>query len=164
MKFSKSAIFAAAALTAAQASPAEAANYAWPEKFEGVMLQGFYWDSYTGTDNTKWTTLTANASELSSYFKVIWVPNSAKAASNPGMGYDPVYWFSNHNSSFGTEAQLRTMISTFKGLGTDIIEDVVINHRSGVSNWTNFPAETWNGVTYQLGPEHICSTDEVAYA
>ena len=164
MKFSKSAIFAAAAIIAAQASPAEAANYAWPEKFEGVMLQGFYWDSYTGTDNTKWTTLTANASELSSYFKVIWVPNSAKAASNPGMGYDPVYWFSNHNSSFGTEAQLRTMISTFKGLGTDIIEDVVINHRSGVSNWTNFPAETWNGVTYQLGPEHICSTDEVAYA
>lgn len=143
---------------------ANAANYAWPANFEGVMLQGFYWDSYSGTNNTKWATLTANAEELSKYFKVIWVPNSAKAASNPGMGYDPVYWFTNHNSSFGTEAQLRTMIKTFKEKGTDIIEDVVINHRSGVSNWTNFPSETWNGKTYKLGPEHICSTDEVRNA
>ncbi|MBD5295599.1 MAG: starch-binding protein [Bacteroides sp.] len=154
----------AASLLMAAACPALAANYAWPERFEGVMLQGFYWDSYNGTDNTKWATLTSLSDELSQNFKVIWVPNSAKAASNPGMGYDPVYWFTNHNTAFGTEAQLRTMISTFKSKGTDIIEDVVINHRSGVSNWTNFPAETWNGVTYQLGPQHICSNDEVAWA
>lgn len=151
-------------LLAPTTQSSKAANYAWPANFEGVMLQGFYWDSYKGTDNTKWTTLTANADELSKYFKVIWVPNSAKAASNPGMGYDPVYWFTNHNTAFGTEAQLRTMIATFKGKGTDIIEDVVINHRSGVSNWTNFPSETWNGKTYKLGPEHICSNDEVANA
>lgn len=142
-------------------STASAANYAWPERFEGVMLQGFYWDSYKGTDNTKWTTLTSLSDELSKNFKVIWVPNSAKAASSPSMGYDPVYWFTNHNSSFGTEAQLRAMISAFKSKGTDIIEDVVINHRSGVTNWTNFPSETWDGVTYKLGPEHICRDDEV---
>ncbi len=153
-----------AALICLASGSMQAANYAWPERFEGVMLQGFYWDSYQGTNNTKWTTLTSMSDELSQNFKVIWVPNSAKAASNPGMGYDPVYWFTNHNSSFGTEAQLRTMISTFKAKGTDIIEDVVINHRSGVSNWTNFPAETWNGVTYKLGPEHICRNDEVAWA
>ena len=138
-----------------------AANYAWPENFEGVMLQGFFWDSYAGANNSKWSTLTQQADELSANFKLIWVPNSAKAASNPSMGYDPVYWFSNYNSSFGTEAQLRTMISTFKEKGTGIIADVVINHRSGVSNWTNFPAETWRGKTYALGPEHICCTDEV---
>ena len=153
-----------ASALAAGAPGALAANYAWPEKFEGVMLQGFYWDSFQGTDNTKWTTLTSMADELSGNFKVIWVPNSAKAASNPGMGYDPVYWFSNHNTAFGTEEELRTMIKTFKDKGTDIIEDVVINHRSGKSNWTDFPAETWRGKTYQLGPEHICSTDEVRYA
>lgn len=145
-------------------SRVSAQNYAWPTNFEGVMLQGFYWDSHSGSDNTKWATLTAQSDELSKYFKVIWVPNSARAASNPGMGYDPVYWFTNHNTAFGTEAQLRTMISTFKQKGTDIIEDVVINHRSGKSNWTDFPAEKWNGTTYQLGPEHICKNDEVAWA
>lgn len=162
MNLLKSAL--AASMLCLMAGSLQAANYAWPERFEGVMLQGFYWDSYQGTDNTKWATLTSMSDELSQNFKVIWVPNSAKAASNPGMGYDPVYWFTNHNTAFGTEAQLRTMISTFKSKGTDIIEDVVINHRSGVSNWTNFPAEKWNGVTYQLGPQHICSNDEVAWA
>lgn len=142
----------------------KAANYAWPSNFEGVMLQGFYWDSYNGTDNTKWTTLTSKCDELSSYFKVIWVPNSAKAASNPSNGYDPVYWFTNHNSSFGTEAEIRALIKAYRAKGVDIMEDVVINHRSGVSNWTNFPSETWNGKTYKLGPEHICNTDEVKNA
>lgn len=146
----------------ASAGVAMAAN-GWPAQYEGVMLQGFYWDSYKGTNNTKWTSLTSDAEELSDYFRLIWVPNSAKAASNPSMGYDPVYWFTQHNSSFGTRSQLDAMINTFREKGTGIIADVVINHRSGVSNWTNFPSETWNGETFVLGPEHICCTDEVKY-
>lgn len=131
---------------------------AWPEQYTGVMLQGFYWDSFA---ESKWTYLTEQATELSSYFDLIWVPNSGKAANNPSMGYDPVYWMSNHNSSFGTESELRTMIQTYKELGTGIIEDVVINHRSGATNWTDFPTETYKGVTYEWGPWAICSTDEV---
>lgn len=151
---------ATATLTAAVALTvsADAIAAGWPAKYEGVMLQGFYWDSY---NDTKWTNLEAQADELSKYFKLIWIPNSAKAASNPGMGYDPVYWFTNHNSAFGTESQLRSMIKTFKQKGTGIIEDVVINHRSGATNWTDFPAETWNGQTWKIGTDGICCTDEV---
>lgn len=130
----------------------------WPAAYQGVMLQGFYWDSYK---DTKWTDLESQADELSQYFTLIWVPQSAKPASSPSMGYDPVYWFSHYSSSFGNEADLRSMIKTYKDKGVGVIADVVVNHRSGVSNWTNFPKETWNGKTYQLGPEHICSTDEV---
>ena len=152
---------AAATAVMALACYSQANAAGWPSKYEGVMLQGFYWDSFNGTDNTKWTTLTNQADELSESFSLIWVPNSAKPATNPSNGYDPVYWFTNHNSSFGTSEQLKTMISTFKTKGVGIIEDVVVNHRSGVSNWTNFPSEVWNGKTYKLGPEHICSTDEV---
>ncbi len=137
---------------------ADAIAAGWPAKYEGVMLQGFYWDSY---NDTKWTNLEAQADELSKYFKLIWIPNSGRAASNPGMGYDPVYWFTNHNSAFGTESQLRSMIKTFKQKGTGIIEDVVINHRSGATNWTDFPAETWNGQTWKIGTDGICCTDEV---
>ena len=33
----------------------------WPTGYGGVMLQGFYWDSYSAT---KWTRLTAQADEL----------------------------------------------------------------------------------------------------
>lgn len=139
----------------------EAQNYAWPENYQGVMLQGFYWDSYS---DTKWTTLTAKADELSAYFSLIWVPNSGYAGSGTNMGYAPQYWFTNHNSSFGTEQELKSMIAAYKQRGTGIIADVVINHRNGVSNWTDFPTETWRGQTWKIGPEGICSTDEVRNA
>lgn len=129
----------------------------WPSKYQGVMLQGFYWDSYSVTG---WSQLTAQADELSKYFSLIWVPNSARGASSPGMGYDPVYWFTNHNTSFGTETALREMIKTYKSKGVGIIEDVVVNHRSGATNWYNFPAEQWNGTTWQISTGSICSTDE----
>lgn len=130
----------------------------WPANYQGVMLQGFYWDS---NNETSWTNLTAKADELSKYFSLIWVPNSAQSVGMPAMGYMPIYWFSHHNSSFGTEQQLKTMIETFKAKGTGIIEDVVVNHRAGVSKWYDFPAETWNGKTYQLTNGAICSTDEM---
>lgn len=130
----------------------------WPSNYQGVMLQGFYWDSYAAS---KWTTLTSQADELSQFFKLIWVPQSAKCASNPSMGYDPVYWFTNYTSPFGNEQELRDMIKTYKAKGVGIIADVVINHRSGVSNWTNFPSEQWNGKTWHIGLDGICSTDEV---
>lgn len=131
----------------------------WPANYGGVMLQGFYWDSYT---DTKWTNLESQSDELSTYFDLIWVPNSAKAEGY--MGYMPKYWFTNHNSAFGTEAELRKMIKTFASKGTGIIEDVVVNHRDGVSNWYNFPVETWNGQTWSIGLDGICSDDEMAYA
>ena len=35
----------------------------WPANYSGVMLQGFYWDSYL---DSKWTNLEAQAPELSS--------------------------------------------------------------------------------------------------
>lgn len=155
MKLLKSALIAAV-MFGATSFGAEAIG--WPANYEGVMLQGFYWDSYKVTG---WSKLEAKADELSESFKLIWVPNSAKPASNPGMGYDPVYWFTNHNTCWGTEAELRSMIATFKAKGTGIIEDVVINHRSGATNWTDFPAETWNGQTWKIGLDGICRTDEV---
>lgn len=136
-----------------------AAAIGWPAQYEGVMLQGFYWDSYT---DTKWTNIESQADELAQSFKLIWVPNSAYAGGSRNMGYMPIYWFTRHTSAFGNEQELRSMISTLKEKGVGVIADVVVNHRNGTSNWTNFPAEQWNGQTWQLGPEHICRNDEVA--
>ena len=42
----------------------------WPANYGGVMLQGFYWDSY---QETNWEQLTAQADELSKYFSLIWI-------------------------------------------------------------------------------------------
>ena len=137
-------------------------EYAWPSNYGGVMLQSFYWDMFYDYSTPLWIMLQNDAGELSDYFDLIWVPNSGKCSSDPSNGYNPVYWFTNHNSSFGTEEELREMIATFKNFGTGIIEDVVINHRDGATNWTDFPTETYKGVTYEWGPWAICSNDEVA--
>lgn len=127
----------------------------WPANYDGVMLQGFSWDDYT---NSKWTTMEANSDEYSQYFSLIWVPQSGNC-DGKSMGYNPKYYF-DQNSSFGSEAELRSMISTFKQKNVGIIADVVINHRANVSNWVDFPAETYNGVTYQMVSTDIPYDDD----
>ena len=129
----------------------------WPASYGGVMLQGFYWDSF---NDSKWTNLESQADELAEFFSLVWIPQSASCGGYNSMGYDDLYWFTNYNSSFGTEAQLRSMINTFRGKGIGTIADVVINHRKNVSNWVNFPAETYKGVTYQLKSTDICRDDD----
>jgi len=136
----------------------------WPENYKGVMLQGFYWDGYA---DSKWTVLESQADELSQYFDLIWVPQSGKTSEyhhskRQTMGYDPCFWL-DHNSCWGTEAELKKMIKTFSDKGTGIIEDVVINHKNGLNTWVDFPDETsgsytitWDNTTFS----GICSDDE----
>lgn len=142
----------------------------WPANYGGVMLQGFYWNSFS---DTRWTNLTSQADELSKYFNLIWVPQSGCTSTwyyhkGNTMGYDPCFWL-NQNSCFGTEAELRTMINTYKKKGTGIIADVVINHKNGLTSLVDFPQEdvtdtitkkeyklVWDNKQYK----QICSTDE----
>ena len=131
----------------------------WPKDYNGVMLQGFYWDSFT---DTQWTRLEKQADDLSKVFDLVWIPQSGKSTYNPSMGYDPLYWFTDYNSSFGTEEELRSLINTFKEKGIGTIADVVINHRGTLTTWNDFPSETYQGVTYSMTYEDICSDDEAA--
>ena len=130
----------------------------WPANYNGVMLQGFYWNSYRAS---RWSNLEAQADDLAPYFNLVWIPQSANCTSSGrSMGYDDLYWFSNYNSSFGNEAQLRSMIKTFKSKGIGTIADVVINHRGNLTSWTDFPVETYKGVTYQMYSTDICHNDD----
>ncbi len=128
----------------------------WPANYSGVMLQGFYWDSFS---ESKWTKLEAQAPELGQYFNLVWIPQSAYCG-NKSMGYDDLYWFSNYESSFGSESELRSLIKTFKANGIGTIADVVINHRKNVSTWFDFPVETYKGVTYEMKSTDICANDD----
>ena len=128
----------------------------WPSGYSGVMLQGFYWDSYS---ETQWTNLESQADEFAEFFKLVWIPQSANCGGT-SMGYDDLYWFTNYNSSFGNKTQLQSMINTLKSKGIGTIADVVLNHRRNVSNCVDFPAETYNGVTYQLKSTDICRDDD----
>ena len=133
-----------------------AMSQGWPTNYGGVMLQGFYWDSF---DDSQWTVLEKKANDFSGYFDLVWVPQSGKAAATKSMGYDPLYYF-NQNSSFGTEAELRSMITTFKNKQIGTIADVVINHHGTNNGWFGFPAETYNGVTYQNLSTDVCADDD----
>ena len=128
----------------------------WPSEYQGVMLQGFYWDSF---DASAWTKLESQTGELAPYFKLVWVPQSASCGGK-SMGYDDLYWFTNYNSSFGTEAQLRSMIQTFRQNGIGTIADVVINHRKTLKGWFDFPTETYKGTAYTMTAADVCSNDD----
>ena len=128
----------------------------WPKDYTGVMLQGFYWDSW---DDSQWAALEKQADDLAASFDLIWIPQSGNCGGT-SMGYDDLWWFNDYNSSFGSEKQLRSMIKTFKDKGLCTIADVVINHRKNLSNWVDFPKETYNGETYEMLSTDICLDDD----
>lgn len=128
----------------------------WPSQYGGVMLQGFYWDSYK---DTQWAKFTTQADELAEFFDLVWIPQSGYCGGT-SMGYNPKYLFDNYTSSFGSETALRTMISTFKAKGIGTIADVVINHRQESGKWVVFPKETYKGETMQLVSTDVVKNDD----
>ena len=128
----------------------------WANDYSGVMLQGFSWDSY---NESQWKVLANQVDDLKGYIDLVWLPQSGKCIETTQvMGYMPYYYF-NQNSSFGSEAELRNLITKFKAAGIGAIADVVVNHRN-TEGWYTFPAETYKGVTYQMQPTDICKNDD----
>lgn len=128
----------------------------WPANYSGVMLQGFSWDSY---DYSQWSVLEKQADDMKGFIDLVWLPQSGKCIETTKvMGYKPYYYF-NQNSSFGTEAELRSLIAKFKANGIGAIADVVVNHRN-TDGWYTFPAETYKGVTYKMLSTDICKNDD----
>lgn len=142
-------------MVAALSLPLPMMAQGWPSDYSGVMLQGFYWDSFA---QSAWTKLEGRANDFRGYFDLVWVPQSGKCLNSTSMGYDPYYFF-NQNSTFGTVDELKSMIQTFKANGIGTVADVVVNHH-GTNGWWNFPAETWNGTTYQLRTTDIVANDD----
>lgn len=139
---------------------ADIASVGVPAEYEGVMLQGFYWDSYSKTkySNTKWATLNGNYADLIGRdFDLIWLPPSAAGG---GVGYY-AKTYSNQNSDWGNKAALQSLISHLHTQNVKVIADIVINHRQSSNGWTGFSSENFDGYgTWQITSEHICSGDE----
>ena len=125
---------------------------------DDIMFQSFGWDEFAQTRvsnegglyefyNARTGVLKANGVDM------IWLPPAS--ASSGGVGYFPTEWFNFSKTSWGTEAQLKKMLANMNARGLYPIADVVVNHRSGTKNWTDFTNPTW-------GCETICSNDDAA--
>lgn len=71
------------------------------------------------------------------------------------MGYHPRKLF-DFNSNFGSKNQLQTLLEKMKRLKIHSMADLVINHRVGTFNWTDFTEPAW-------GCKSICSDDEAVF-
>lgn len=108
-----------------------------PSQCTDVMLQAFYWNSHSDATygTSQWSALQGQASEISQYFQLVWLPPSCDA--NDDMGYLPKQ-YPNQNSKMGMKAGLKNLIKSLHNGGTRVLADVVINHAANKSSWVDF--------------------------
>jgi len=106
-----------------------------------VMLQGFNWVSWQS--QAKWYNVVSDKSvDLKNIgINAIWLP--PPSLSTGGAGYIPTVWM-NMNSSYGTEAQLKSMITNLHNNNIKALADIVVNHRGGTTGWYDFTSPSFN--------------------
>ena len=137
-----------------------------PANCPDVMLQAFYWDSYTdkGYGRTKWVDhLNGNsgstAEEIGKWFDLIWLPPMSK--STGGTGYVPSN-LSDLNGDWGTKKKLVELIETFHQNGARVVADIVANHGAAWSGWCDFAQLNFGSYgTFKPDASWICKTDEM---
>ncbi len=126
-----------------------------------IMLQAFGWDVHTQSsvvsEGGLYNYLKSRTGGFAAAgFNVIWLPPPSK--STGGVGYIPTELFNFSQTSYGSEAQLRALLTAFNTSTPRIhpMADIVVNHRGGTTNWTDFTNPTWDC-------HSITSTDEANY-
>ncbi|MCI9843674.1 FN3 associated domain-containing protein [Flavobacterium pectinovorum] len=125
---------------------------------DDIMFQAFGWDVHTqssvSAEGGLYNYLNARASGYAAAgFTVLWMPPPSK--STGGVGYIPTELFNFSQTVYGSELQLTTLLNTLNGSTPKIhpMADIVVNHRGGSTNWTDFTNPTWDC-------HSITSTDE----
>ena len=187
-------------------APLSMMSQGWPAGYGGVVLQGFFWDSFRPAEGhsgqsmatmygagwgendewyvpvTTWAELLNQKDNIAPYIDLLWLPQSGASVCpnksvftteweawraghngswvcthygdsifNPDcMGFVPVFYLDHGKgqtytvngttwspkSYFGTETELINLISAYKQAGTAAMEDVVANHKGGLSTWS----------------------------
>ena len=140
--------------------PTQYAKVGVPSEYEGVMLQAFYWNSYTlkTFDQTKYSYLIDHADEIGDSFDLVWLPPSGNGG---GVGYY-TKCYSNLTSAWGGKTNLKNLIAALAEKDCKVLADIVINHCQSSAGWAqSFTKNNFGGYgSYTITSEHICSTDE----
>ncbi|MEI6554998.1 MAG: alpha-amylase family glycosyl hydrolase [Paludibacter sp.] len=131
-----------------------------PAYLDDIMFQAFGWDEQSkhSADGNYYMFLQSKVSELKAAgFDMIWMPPPSK--STGGVGYYPTELY-NFNSDWGTSTDLTNTTAAIKAAGMHPLADVVVNHRSGTTNWSTFTNPDW-GTTLTTDNGTICTNDEV---
>ena len=115
-----------------------------------VMLQGFYWEShrhghagYPFFGTRKWYEVVRELAPAirGARFELVWLPPPSYAG-DLSAGYNPKRYFQLSNS-YGSFAQHRSMLRALLVNGVEPVADIVINHRDGLTRWTDFKEPEW---------------------
>ncbi len=137
-----------------------------PAENGDVLIQAYYW-AHVDNDSTpwtpygaiQWTDLNAEAAELGQYFDLVWLAPSAATADY--TGFLPQN-YSDQNNIWGTETELRTLISNLHSAGAKVVADIVINHSSaieGYCSWDPFNFAEYG--TFYPNKSWVASDDEM---
>ena len=141
--------------------PMQGKDIGVPSECEDVMLQAFYWDSYTLTKygRTQWADLLKDTAAINANFDLVWLPPCAN--STGGVGYIHACLSDQDASAWGNRAALSNLIAALHKGNTKVLADIVINHRGNKNSWCDFYEDNFGQYgSWQLTQEHICSNDE----
>ena len=147
--------------------PSQYAKVGVPAEYEGVMLQAFYWDSYSSDKSTtiysrtKYIDLVNNFSdEIGTNFDLVWLPPSGKGTG--GVGYYVQCYSDLDATDWGQKTTLLNLLSKLHSHGCKVLADIVINHFNSSSGWAkSFRKNNFGSYgTYQITSKHICAGDE----
>lgn len=115
-----------------------------------VLLQGFYWESnrhgherYPNYGSRHWYEVVRDVAPAirEGRFDLVWLPPPSFAG-ELDAGYGPKEYFTLDNS-YGTWPQHRAMLETLLRSGVEPVADLVLNHRTGNTGWTDFEKPKW---------------------
>jgi hypothetical protein len=144
--FFKNLLFLAVFMFTALSSDVKAQSAA---NVNDIMMQAFGWDVHNQAsviaEGGLYNYLNNRAGGYAKAgFNVLWLPPPSKSLG--GTGYIPTELFNFSVTSFGTEAQLKSLLTALNTSSPKIhpMADIVVNHRGGSTNWTDFTNPTWD--------------------
>ncbi|KAK3276583.1 alpha-amylase [Cymbomonas tetramitiformis] len=122
------------------------------EEGREVLLQGFHWDSC----KHDWYSIVSRSldSVQDAGFTGVWLPPPSDSLAPQGYLPRDLY---NLNTKYGSQEQLKDLLSQMHDSNLHVIADIVINHRCATTQGANGDWNRWDGVRMDWGEWAVSS-------